>query len=394
MTIPNSVTYVDPYVFRNCSSLTEVTIPDSMTSIAFGMFEECRNLKKVTVPNSITSIGSSAFSGCTSLSEVIIPNGVKMIAEYAFYNCTNLSKVTIPDSVTTIGGGAFGNTKWLENKQKENPLVIINHILIDGSTCSGAVVIPDDVTYIPNAAFSECTGMIKVTIPGSVTTIGLSAFRACTGLTEVMILDGVKEIESNAFNGCTNLKKITIPDSVTYIAEDGEREGGWQMSVFGNCPNLTIYGKAGSYAETFAKEHGIPFAEEVFVIDQEQTNSAYVKGSGEAVIRCSGDLAKFLNVYVDGTLIDKANYTLEEGSTIIKFSQAFMDTLSAGEHIFTLEYMGNVKVDVSITIAEAEKTQADSNAKTGDTNSMVLWIMLALASAGCVLAIRKKVQTS
>ena len=40
-----------------------------------------------------------------------------------------------------------------------------------------------------------------------------------------------------------------IPENVTYIDE----------TAFDNCPNLTIYGVKGSYAERYAKENNIKF---------------------------------------------------------------------------------------------------------------------------------------
>ena len=58
--------------------------------------------------------------------------------------------------------------------------------------------------------------------------------------------------ERGAFFECTGLKSITIPDSVKVIRND----------AFTGCEKLTIHGKSGSAAETFAKDNKIPFVAE------------------------------------------------------------------------------------------------------------------------------------
>ena len=382
VTIPASVTSI-MNAFGGCSSLTDINV--SSGNSTYASMDGCLYTKdktellvwpggktKAEIPEGVTSIGANAFLWCSSLTEVTIPGSVTSIGEAAFMDCSSLTEVTIPGSVVNIGSGAF-----------------------DGCSSLKEVVIPASVTSIGEDVFGGCDSLEKVTIPGSVTSIGNYAFSYCSSLTEVTIPASVTSIGVEAFAECRSLEKVTIPASVTNIGE----------YAFWRCANLTIYGIAGSYAETYARENDIPFialSGSSSAIDKESTNSTYTKGSSEgATIKCFWNLADFLNVYVDGTLIDKANYTLKEGSTIITFTQAFMDSLSAGEHIFTLEYTGDRKVDVSMTIAEADETTGNSQqsadasgVKTGDTNNMVLWITLAFASAGCVLAVRKKVQIS
>ena len=65
----------------------------------------------------------------------------------------------------------------------------------------------------------------------------------------VMIESGVTSIGQRVFRNCSGLTSVSISDSVTSI---GER-------AFTVCVNLTISGYAGSAAETYTAEHGIPF---------------------------------------------------------------------------------------------------------------------------------------
>ena len=56
-------------------------------------------------------------------------------------------------------------------------------------------------------------------------------------------------IGSRAFADCPKLAFIHIPAAVRSI----------DPSAFGDSTQLTVYGKAGSTAESFAKAHGLPF---------------------------------------------------------------------------------------------------------------------------------------
>ena len=59
-------------------------------------------------------------------------------------------------------------------------------------------------------------------------------------------------MEESAFSRCQSLIRINIPDSVTSI-------GRW---AFPDCDKgFTIYGKQGSYAQTYAQENNIPFSD-------------------------------------------------------------------------------------------------------------------------------------
>ena len=111
------------------------------------------------------------------------------------------------------------------------------------------VDIPEGVTSIGHHAFYFAVGVTGVTIPEGVTEIGESAFNHCSSMTWVNIPNSVTTIGDMAFFWCA-LKSVTIPSGVTEIGAD----------AFRDIETLTIHGAAGSYAETYAKEHGIPFA--------------------------------------------------------------------------------------------------------------------------------------
>ena len=110
LTIPNDVTTIGSYQFKQYTNLERVTIPSTVTKIGDHAFQFCSSLSEVTLPSSISSIEDGAFEQCTSLAKITIPSGVTSIGIWAFESCASLREITIPASVTSIGGAAFQNT--------------------------------------------------------------------------------------------------------------------------------------------------------------------------------------------------------------------------------------------------------------------------------------------
>jgi ubiquitin len=296
ITIGNGVTSIGGQAFENCSSLTTIevdkenvnyadvngvlfnkgktllytypegktgdnyTIPDSVTSIGNYAFRNCTSLTSITIPDGVTSIGNYAFRSCTSLTSITIPDGVTSIGEQAFYACTSLTSITfLGTAPTTVGNQAFAgvpngavalvvaSTSFGASGDDWNGLTVdsitpLTWTTTDGDVtitdcdeaATGELVIPDTiegkpVTSIGNYAFGNCRSLTSITIPDGVTSIGANAFADCTSLTSITIPDGVTSIGRYAFSGCSNLTSITIGKGVTSIG----------LGAFRYCTSLT-----------------------------------------------------------------------------------------------------------------------------------------------------------
>ena len=104
---PDSYYYGYHGFFEGCSSLASISIPESVTSIGGYAFRDCSSLTSISIPESVTKIGNYAFQNCSSLTSIIIPESVTSIDDYAFSYCFRLTSIIIPESVTSIGNYAF-----------------------------------------------------------------------------------------------------------------------------------------------------------------------------------------------------------------------------------------------------------------------------------------------
>lgn len=120
-TIPASVTDFNCTAFDGCTSLTDITVAadnpnykdvdgvmmskDGTTLIRY---PEGKTATSYTIPDGVTTIDTYAFKNNTHLTTVTIPEDVTTINSAAFYYCTSLASVTIPASVTEIKYRAFG----------------------------------------------------------------------------------------------------------------------------------------------------------------------------------------------------------------------------------------------------------------------------------------------
>lgn len=251
--IPDGVTNINNWAFRNCTSFTSIVIPDSVQRMGKGAFDRCSSLESAYITDLAAWCAIEFSEGVSNLltyadnfyvnekliTELVVPEGVTSISDYAFYNCLNFTSVSfpsslvsigknvfyrcsfstveIPDGVKYIGDSAFSFCKTLESVDIADSVIEISDRAFLSCTSLTKVNIPANITSLAWGVFSDCTSLASITIPDNVTSISKYAFVGCSSLTSITIPDSVKSLDDFAFKNCTNLVSITIPDTLNYV---------------------------------------------------------------------------------------------------------------------------------------------------------------------------------
>ena len=244
--IPNSVTSISSYAFKDCTNLTIVDTQDiTSLSIISNVFEGCVGLTEFRGKAASEDGRCLIFEGVlelfapAGLTEYVVPEGVVVVRGFA--NCTNLTHVTLSDGVIHIGD--FYGCSKLES-----------------------INIPQSVTMIYDDTFSECSSLKEIIIPEGIVHIPRRLFYNCKSLEKVTIPESVTSIGQMAFGGCESLKSIYIPNNITLTDGDDsqifygcsglERFEGNYASKDGRC--LIIDGKLVGFASARVQQYEVP----------------------------------------------------------------------------------------------------------------------------------------
>ena len=271
--IPDGVALIGENAFKN-STLTSIDIPGSVTSIESKAFNSCANLISIKLPDSVTAMGTAVFEGCSNLTDVTLPGTRMNIMADTFKNCTSLKKIVLPETVQYIRSGAFSNCIALKEIVWSKAPELIDSNAFYNCDAITEMDIPATVTSVGYQAFYDCDGLTKITIPDSVTSLGDSVFYDCDALTDVKLGAGITTIPASAFRHCDALEQLTVPRRVTAIKDNAFKDSVKFSSItiprsvtsisanaFSYLDKLTIYGVAGTYAETFANTNSIKFVD-------------------------------------------------------------------------------------------------------------------------------------
>ncbi len=119
--LPDSLVSIEGNSFANCSELKTIHCSDSQPyyKVVNGVIYNkdmtelisAPSAYDLTVPDGVTKIGSWSFRENNNLNTVTLGNSVTEIGTQAFYDCENLSAIYIPETVTSIASSAFYNVE-------------------------------------------------------------------------------------------------------------------------------------------------------------------------------------------------------------------------------------------------------------------------------------------
>ena len=205
--LPDSITTIGANAFTS-TGLTSIVIPEKVTKIGNYAFDDCADLKSVDIqgPLNDKTPGTYVFRNATSLEEVTF--GEKCVAtdfgNNTFEGCTSLTEIEVPSTIVWFGANTFKNSGLESIEIPENMERLSNNVFQNSKLKE--IKIPAKLKYI-GAANNKATATTATTAS--------YAFSGCTELEHVDFSEAnaLALIGTYAFNGCTKLTSVNLPQN-------------------------------------------------------------------------------------------------------------------------------------------------------------------------------------
>ena len=352
----------------------------------------------------IEDYGQVAYCSIRAGKDVIIDGGTYNLDSYCHYNIHSVDgNIEISNSTVTAKSGlvAIWSNKKVALSNSTVDLtatqftIATNNLVIDDSDCNAKGGIFLGSNGDGRATLNMNSGTLVVTAnegyPAILGTETPADVNFNGGLTKLTASESAPTIALIVNGDNTNPSTINYSKVSLYEETDGqkvctgEHEG---VSIVALGYDGFKYGTRitnGAKVSTFAKP--------AYTAGEEQE----VETGKDATFKINLTKEYLTGVYVDGKLVDSANYTAVEGSTILTLKASFLKTLEAGEHTLSVRYnvLGtDMKADTTFTITDTtpldDGEDPAEDPATGDATVVAPFVVMAICSAAGAVVLKKK----
>ncbi len=322
------------------------------------------------------------------------------------YNATTgdikATKGSTSQPVSLVVQGNDGTKDWYYSKQIAGPETVnasaIKSALgltsdIDLSACKIWLEITDsteNLTYAVNSDISS-VAITGIDTPIANTTLDTSAACATTGVSSTTPQITWTPGDTTAGYNTSYTASITLTADTGYKFVDSTTatiNGNTAASVTKNADGtLTVTYNFPATAVLTATE-STPTMGNYKIIDG--ANGKHTIGKdGTLTFRSNAPFSEFVAVLVDGVKVDRSNYDVSEGSTIVRLKQSFLDTLSKGSHTIAIQSIGGTAT-ANFTITETTvNAKAPVTGEATPVSCMVLALIIVGGFALLIAELRK-----
>ena len=215
-------------------------------------------------------------------------------------------------------------------------------------TNTGCTAVSGKEAHTPEADDGDCTTAVKCSVCGET---AIAAKQHDYGKTYQSNDKEHWQICKNA--GCTHQTaktKHTAGDWIVDTKATVEKEG----SRHKECSTCGYVMKTESIAK-LVQYKVIEGADETVISHKDES----------LTLRADGEYPKFISIEVDGKVVDSKYYTAWSGSTYVKFTKEFMDSLSVGHHTIQFNFTDGY-AQTGLTVAKSS-TPASGNVEQNTT---------------------------
>lgn len=329
-------------MFYFCDNMTTVDLGGLDTGKAqnmTGMFNHCSSLKEVSMvgrhTENVTEMGSM-FWGCSSLETVDL-------STMDTRNVTNMSGMFMEcSSLKSINFSSF-NTSNVTNM---------------GVMFLGCESLEElDLSNFKTGKVTDMHGM----------------FEGCSELKSLDLSDfdtSKVTSQSGMFTGCTAIERITLGPKFEFIDDSAKLPNAdWLSSATGD--SVSSDGMtAGDGPITFVKDKGDNPGVTPPIIKEEDKPEPWDPGSSDGMeIKTDIDPDDLVCVKVDGKVVDKENYTVDEETGAIVLKPEYLEKLGGGDHsIDFVTSNGTASTEFKVT-GDSKPANPDDPGNSDDPNN-------------------------